>query len=126
MASINWAFLCDYAFVANGKGSIIGIFDQIGIKTLPATHAQMFLVIALTIKPEDGQIKIGAQVSSPSGNAVAFLEQPPVSVFGGMSNHNTIFGFYGLSLPEAGQYNVEVFINNQSVHLIPLQVNLIR
>ena len=126
MTSINWAFLCDYAYVANGKGSLIGIFDQIGIKTLPAGHPQMFLVVSLTIKPEDGSVKIGGQISTPSGNAIAFIEQPPVSVYGGMSNHNAIFAFYGIPLPEAGEYHIEVFINGASVHLVPLQVNLIR
>jgi len=109
MASINWAFLCDYAFVSNGKTSIIGLFDQIGVRALPATHPQMFLVVSTTINPEDGNIKFGAQITSPTGGSnLAFVENPPFSVHGGISTNNMIFGFYGISLPESGDYHVEI------------------
>jgi len=128
MASINWAFLCDYAFVTpDGKASMIGLFDRIGIRTAPAIHPQMFIVFSVTINPEDGAIKFGARLTSPStGNDLAFVENPPVSVHGGVSTNNVIFAFYGMSLPEAGEYRMEILANGQTVHFVPLIVNLIR
>lgn len=127
MASINWAFLCDYAFISNGKASMIGLFDNIGVKAIPATHPQMFLVVSVTIIPQDGSIKFGARITSPTGGSnLAFIENPPVSVHGGVSTTNILMGFYGVSIPETGDYHVEILANGESVHLVPLNVYLVK
>lgn len=126
MGSINWAFLCDYAFQTDGKGSLIGIFDAVSVKTIPFAINQLFVVASMDIFPSDGTTNIAVQISSPSGNVLGAVSQPPITAYGGIAKHNLAAGFYGVPIEEPGEYHIEIFINGQSVHLIPLPVKLVR
>lgn len=128
MSSINWVHLCDYAFVADDKVSIIGLCDFIGVGGVPATQAQIFLVFSVTINPADKSVSFGARLSNPSGDRVlAIKEYPAISVHGsGAVTKNIVTGFYDIPLPELGEYHVEILANGESVHFVPLVVKLAR
>lgn len=55
----NFTFVCDHAFVANSKVSMVGIFERIYAKSFPTTHPTMFLVENLTVSiPKNYRISI--------------------------------------------------------------------
>ena len=58
--------LCDYALTAqDGKISAIGVFSQINVARLPATHGRCFIVAIL--EASSGPHELSIQVVSPSG-----------------------------------------------------------
>lgn len=127
MTAINWTLLCDYAFMTEGrKLSLIGVFENIHTKSLPAVHLQLFVAVNITINPEDRLVRFSAQISAPSGNSLRRIDENPLSVSGGTAQHNSVFGFYSLPFEEPGDYHVEVFANGQSVHLVTLPVILVK
>ena len=44
---VNFAHLCDYAMIADGKLGVIGIFSIINVPQLPHTHTQMYVAFEL-------------------------------------------------------------------------------
>ena len=54
MASLNWALLCEYAFLTEGKTGVIGIFEFIDVISLPSIYPQLFLVVSMIVTPDDG------------------------------------------------------------------------
>ncbi len=74
MASINWIFLCDYAFVdAAGKASIIGMWEHINARQLPVMWPQLYIVMNLIPDPTV-ETNIGVIISSPSGQEIAKID----------------------------------------------------
>ena len=66
--------LCDYALTAqDGKISAIGVFSQINVSRLPATHGRCFIVAILEASP--GPHELSFQVVSPTGKNT--LQQAP-------------------------------------------------
>src|SRR5687767_15902555 len=66
--------LCDYALTAqDGKISAVGVFSQINVARLPATHGRCFIVFILEATP--GAHELGLQVISPTGKTS--LQQAP-------------------------------------------------
>ena len=57
--------LCDYALTAqDGKISAVGVFSQINVNRLPATHGRCFIVAILEATP--GEHELSFQVVAPS------------------------------------------------------------
>ena len=73
---ISFAKLCDYAMVANGKLSLIGIFTQIGVPSFPATHGPFYLAYELTFDAAEisrqGNVEI--QLRDSDGGELAKVE----------------------------------------------------
>ena len=53
MASLNGVFLCDYAFLTDGKTEVIGILEFVDVVALAAIYPQLFLVVSMMITPDD-------------------------------------------------------------------------
>ena len=70
--------LCDYALTAqDGKISAVGVFSQINVARLPATHGRCFIVAILEASP--GPHELTLQVVSPS----------PISSYSGAYSSST-------------------------------------
>lgn len=128
MPSIDWAFLCDYAFVdASGKASIIGIFENINAVSLPTNHNQMYIALGLKLAPGDS-FEVSSKITSPVGKEIAQIDPKKISIPAnapGVGKAVVCFGFYGTEFAETGEHHIEIFLNGNSVHFIPVNVFLI-
>jgi hypothetical protein len=125
MPTIDWVFLCDYAFVdAAGKASIIGIFQNIFASTLPTNHPQLYIALGMKMGPGDN-FELSSILSSPSGREIAKINPQkiviPTNAPGGGIGV-VCFGYYGVQFSETGEHHIEIFIDNNSIHSIPLNV----
>jgi hypothetical protein len=128
MPSLDWAFLCDYAFVdASGKASIIGVFENISTLQLPMSHAQMYVALGMKLAPGDN-FEVSAKVTSPAGQEIAQVNPQRVSIptnAPGVGKGVIAFGFYGTKFSETGEHHIEIFLDGNSIHFIPINVTLI-
>jgi len=129
MATIDWVFLCDYAFVdAAGKASIIGVFENVNAPTLPIHFPQMYVALGMKLGPGDN-LELSSVLSSPTGKEVARINPqrivfPPNAPSGGKAFF--AFGFYGAQISETGEHHIEIFVNGNCIHSIPLNVSIIK
>ncbi len=125
MATVEWAFLCDYAFVdAAGQASIIGIFESIGAPSLPVHFGQIYIALCLRLAPGDN-FQLGASLTSPFGDELCKLHPRPV-VARPNAPMKRVFplGFYQVRFSEAGEHRFELFANENRLHAIALRVSL--
>src|ERR671914_2009044 len=117
--------LCDYALTAqDGKISAIGVFSQINVARLPATHGRCFIVAILEADP--GPHELSIQVVSPSGRDT--LSQAPrlrIEVPPSATTANIVADLKGMRLEEIGRYRIEVRSGDQILGTSPFTVNLI-
>ncbi len=126
MPAINWCFICDYAFVDDkGRASIIKTFSYIRAPRLPFRYPQLFL--ALEFMAERGEsFSLGAVITSPSGKQLAKMElnrKAKEAQQGGKVEKGFLpIGFYSLQFEEVGEHHIEIFVNGNSVHFLPLRI----
>ncbi len=117
--------LCDYALTAqDGKISAVGIFSQINVNRLPATHGRCFIVAILEATP--GEHELSFQVVAPSGTAT--LQQAPrirINVPPTATTANIVADLKGMRLEEIGRYRIEVRSGDALLGSAPFLVNLI-
>jgi hypothetical protein len=115
--------LCDYALTAqDGKISAVGVFSQINVARLPATHGRCFIVAILEATP--GAHELGFQVISPSGKAT--LQQAPrlrIEVPQNATTANIVADLKRIE--EIGRHRIEVRAGDQILGSAPFTVNLI-
>jgi hypothetical protein len=116
--------LCDYALTAqDGKISAIGVFSQINVARLPATHGRCFIVAILEASP--GPHELTFQVVSPTGkptlqNAPRLrIEVPPTA-----TSANIVADLKGMRIEEIGRHRIEVRAGDQILGTSPFTVNL--
>jgi hypothetical protein len=117
--------LCDYALTAqDGKISAIGVFSQINIARLPATHGRCFIVAILEATP--GAHELTFQVISPTGKPT--LQQAPrlrIEVPPNATTANIVADLKGMRIEEIGRHRIEVRSGDQILGSSPFLVNLI-
>ena len=117
--------LCDYALTAqDGKISAVGVFSQINVTRVPATHGRCFIVAILEATP--GPHELTFQVVSPTGKPT--LQQAPrlrIEVPASATTANIVADLKGMRLEEIGRYRIEVRAGDQILGSAPFTVNLI-
>ena len=117
--------LCDYALTAqDGKISAIGVFSQINVGRLPATHGRCFIVAILEAEP--GPHELTLQVVSPTGRPT--LSQAPrlrITVPQNATTANIVADLKGMKLEEIGRYRIEIRAGDRLLGSAPFTVNLI-
>lgn len=117
--------LCDYALTAqDGKISAVGVFSQINVSRMPATHGRCFIVAILESTP--GPHELSFQVVSPSGKPV--LQQAPrlrIEVPPNATTANIVADLKGMRLEEIGRHRIEVRSGADLLGSTPFLVNLI-
>lgn len=117
--------LCDYALTAqDGKISAIGVFSQINVGRLPATHGRCFIVAILEASP--GPHELTLQVVSPTGKPT--LQNAPrlrIDVPPNATTANIVADLKGMKLEEIGRYRIEVRAGETVLGSTPFMVNLI-
>lgn len=129
MPTIDWAFLCDYAFVdAAGKSSIIGVFENINTRNLPTSHPQMYIALGMKLAPSDN-FEVSSRITSPAGREVAKVDKQRITVPPnppGVGKGVVCFGYYGTTFTETGEHHIEIWLNGDCVHFIPINIQLHR
>ena len=117
--------LCDYALTAqDGKISAVGVFSQINVARLPATHGRCFIVAILEADP--GPHELSIQVVSPSGRDTLTqaprlrIEVPPTA-----TTANIVADLKGMRLEEIGRHRIEVRSDGRQLGSAPFNVNLV-
>ena len=117
--------LCDYALTAqDGKIGAVGIFSQINVSRMPATHGRCFIVAILEATP--GQHELGFQVVAPSGKPA--LQSAPrlrIDVPANATTANIVADLKGMRLEEIGRHRIEVRAGDEVLGSTPFVVNLI-
>ena len=108
---VNFLMLCDEAHFDNSnKLNINGVFDQIKAKGFPALREKLSIVLQLELPKGNHtqyvRFKKGAWEVRTSDMNVVKEES---------SQHNVIHNVTNLILPEAGDYEIEVFVNGSKI-----------
>ena len=125
MPSRTWSHLCDYATIdANGKPTIVGDFDRITVPGLPIQFP-LFFVISKWNGYDGENFTHRIRVVSPTGREISDSPEVTATIQGGANgdgNHLTLDSFMMLQLDELGEYAIEIVLNGDPVHILPLSV----
>jgi hypothetical protein len=123
--------LCDAATDYQGKLNMLGTFDSIWAKQMPAVHP--FCAVALRIrfmKIEEGEHKVKISIVDGDGKAVVSPVEAGVNIqFKNTSLSSTatnmILNLQGLKFPVYGEYSIDLAIDGRHEVSLPLYVNKI-
>lgn len=121
--------LCDAATEYQGKLNILGTFDAIWARNIPAVHPLCAVALRTRFsKIEEGQhtVKIniidqdGTSVVKPVETAVnvQFKDTTVTSVAA-----NMILNIQGLKLPDYGEYSIDLAVDGRHEASLPLYLN---
>ena len=114
MAEVDWAILCDHAFLDIGrKPCLIGTFNRIYARAVPAQHLQFSLVLRFTGSPEE-LVKFKAEIIRPptAGGAAMGAINGEVKI-GEAGAAEFITSIAGLPLPDYGPYAFNIIIQGE-------------
>ena len=98
----------------NGKMMFIGIFEVIGAKKFPARHHELF--IANRWIKGTGRFKEKTRISNLKDNKMIFeTKEVDFELKDIEATHTVISKFVNIVFPEPGKYQVEVFLNNETI-----------
>ena len=126
MPSRVWSHLSDYAMIdASGKASIIGEFDLIYAATLPAQHPMLF-VTSKWIGFENESFTHQVRITSPSKKEVSKGPRSTIIMQTRPGAHDSMHinfdAFLLTSFEEYGEYAIDIIVNNDVVHILPLSI----
>ena len=119
--------LCDCATVSGGKLNVLGAFDIIWAKQMPAVHPSCAVVArARFTKIEEGTHDVRITIIDGDGNIVGpdlkdaiSIKMPPNE---DSISRNLILNIHGLRFNKTGQYRIDLSIDNQQVASLPIKV----
>lgn len=125
--NIQVAVLCDAATDDNGKLNLLGAFDTIYARELPAIHPQCAVALRVTfLSGDEGKRQLKLNFVDADGHAIMPPIEIPVEVtlpedihFG---TRNFIINIQQLKFDEPGLYSVDIALDEQSQASIPLLV----
>jgi hypothetical protein len=116
--------LCDHALVGqDGKLSIIGIFDHIGVVQLPAQHPRFFVVAVLQGDATSSTVEL--ELMAPDGRVLmreSIAVDPEMIAQG---NGNLIAEVTMLPLDQVGRYDFRMLAGGRRLGVIQLYVSLV-
>jgi hypothetical protein len=126
MPSRVWSHLCDYAAIdGSGKPLIIGDFDNINAPNLPI-QLPLFFVISKWVGYGGETFTHQIRIISPSGREISSSTQVDITIQPGPNddgNHLNLDSFMMLQFDEFGEYVIEIVLDGNTVHILPLMVN---
>jgi hypothetical protein len=125
---VEWAFLCDYAFLDAGrKMCLIGLFDTLYAAKVPVTHPHAALAMRIS-GPAGSKVPIRVDVCRPTGSVLARIGgeigigQPPPDSGGVAPGGEFHFNFANLLLPDYGAYSIDIFIAEEPARTVRFRV----
>ena len=119
---IKVAALCDHALVGqDGKVSLLGIFRNISVSTLPAQHPRMYVVAVLGL--EAGPHEVSVRLLRPDGNA-AMADAPRIAVQAVAGQDvNVIVELNNLSFTSYGTHRFDLAVDGSSIGSLPVAIS---
>jgi len=120
--------LCDAATEQQGKLNILGAFDNIWVKQLPAKHPQCSIAARVrfeTIEQSNHSVRIqiidedGQNIAPKLEGQIAFRPGPGL----GSSAANIILNIHGLEFKKYGRYQIDLAVDGQLQASLPLRVS---
>jgi hypothetical protein len=126
--NIQVAVLCDAATNDNEKLSLLGAFDTIYARELPAVHPQCAVALRVTFfAGDEGRHELRLNFVDADGRSIT-PEFPPIPVDVALPEdlhfvtRNFIINFQQLRFETPGLYSVDLALDGQSQASIPLLV----
>src|SRR5262245_43853499 len=125
---IQVAVLCDAATNDNEKLNLLGAFDTIFARELPATHPQCAVALRVTfLSGDEGKRELKLNFVDADGRSIMpDFPAIPVDVALPEDMHfgtrNFIFNFQQLNFAQPGLYSVDISLDGQPHASIPLLV----
>lgn len=123
--------LCDAATDYQGKLNLLGTFDSIWAKQMPAIHPQCAVALRIRfLKIEEGEHKVKISIVDGDGKAVVRPIEAGVNIqfkntlLTSMAT-NMILNLQGLNFPVYGEYSIDLAVNGRHELSLPLYVNKI-
>ncbi len=119
--------LCDCATAGGGKLNVLGAFEIIWTRQMPAVHPACAVVTrARFSKIEQGQHNVRITIIDEDGNIIGPDLKDAISVKVPPNEdsiiRNLILNIHGLRFNQPGQYRVDLSIDGQQVASLPLKV----
>ncbi len=130
MPKLDFAFLADAAEAEPGRKFYVlgGGVDSIGAQSFPVVHPHLALLIRLLVHPTEAErphaLEIhlidsdGGELAKMEGNFSAGPGGPP----GRELPMNISLGLPNIRFERAGDYSIELLVDNQHVKSLPLRV----
>lgn len=121
MARIDWAMLCESAFLdRDGRLCVIGIVRQVTAPALPLTVRQLMLVACLAdIQPVD-EVAIVVGMVTPSGRHDARSGSEHVAIE--VAGEYVLAALYDVPLLEEGAHRFQIKLRGQPVVSVDIPV----
>ena len=125
--NIQVALLCDAATDDNGKLNLLGAFDTIFARELPAIHPQCAVALRVTFfNGDEGKRQLKLNLVDADGHSIMPPIEIPVEVTLPEDMHfgtrNFIINIQQLKFAQPGLYSVDVTLDGQPQASIPLLV----
>ena len=125
--NIETFLLCDAATQQQGKLNVLGAFDNIWAKKIPAKHPACSIATRIRFsKIEDGNHSVKINIIDLDGQNIGPKLEGNISVQTksnvDSSVTNLILNIQGLEFKKYGQYRVNLAIDGQEVASLPLRV----
>lgn len=125
---VDFCALADAAnTTAGGKLNVLGVFDRVGVKSLPAVHKQMAIVLRIRVEYADARDEhdLRLALENPDGKKLVDLEgatrvgeiEP-----GTFSHTNQIFNLRDIRFEEEGVHRIRVWLDGELAAEQPLAV----
>jgi hypothetical protein len=119
--------LCDCATDQQGKLNILGAFDRLYARKIPAVHPACAVAVRLRFsKIEEGDHTIRINFIDADGNPAGPVLERNISVRVPENENscirNIILNIHGLRLNKAGEYRFDFAINGAQEACLPLKV----
>ena len=121
---IQFLLLCDYAAAMDrGKLTLVGQFQSISVRSLPATHPRFFIVFGWRgMRAHTYRVVI----SPPENDAAALFETTDIAItYEHAAWGNSIIEVTGLSFQRSGTHWVQVICDGWKIADHPLIINLV-
>ena len=130
---IPFAHLCDYATVSQeGKLSILGIFTNINVATLPATHPQMYLAFDMEMRAVEAnrQMEIEIHLVDADGEKLFAMKgsgqlRAPESATpkpGVSERASQIMVMNGIRFKRPGAHEINIFLNDRLAYTVSFKI----
>lgn len=119
--------LCDFAADYNGKLTVVGVFDSIYARQMPAVHAHCCIAVKLRFeKIEEGAKKLRLSISDDDGKAVLPPIELAIQVAMPADAHTNaiqvVANIGGMKIESFGEYSIDLALDSRHEASIPLFV----
>jgi hypothetical protein len=110
---------CEYATQqANGRQTLVGIFDNIVTPVIPLDHPPFFVCVQLEFEADEADNPFGMTVLLIDDDGTKIVELPvhgqvPRDPAGGVSRLYASFHVPGVRISKQGEYRLDVMINGR-------------